>query len=265
MSDKTKTNNQDAEQSAKSKSSVEEFFSPKNLLSLAAIVAGVLAFRWTVGAPYEVPTSSMAPTITAGDRLVGNHLAYHLRLPFVRKPVLSWAKPQRGDIVVFQGIENPEIDMVKRVIALPGERIRIENGVVYVDGKPFVQELRSDEFAAVTAEVMDNIDGRKLYREKFPDDYKHWILQNPSSFSVLSELHNWPGMGQEYLVPDDGVLVLGDNRDNSKDSRFWGYVPFDRIYGRAEFVLWSMRPLIQETGVEVKVRWSRFGTLLHRI
>jgi signal peptidase I len=262
MSEKNENQPPQNSEAPKKKSSLEEFFAPKNLLSLAAIIVGVLAFRWSVGAPYEVPTSSMAPTITAGDRLVGNHLAYHLRLPFLRSPVIEWSSPERGDIVVFQGIENPDIDMVKRVVALAGERIRIENGLVYINGEPLKQELKSEDFERVTSEVIDDITGRKLYREKFPDNYEHWMLQDSSGFSPL---HNWPGDGRDYIVPEDSVLVLGDNRDNSKDSRFWGPVPIDRIYGRAEFVLWSMRPLLQETGVEFKVRWSRFGTLLHRM
>ena len=99
------------------------FWSPENLRSIAILIFLIFCFRWSVASPYHVPTASMEPTIKVGDRLLALKLSYDLKIPFTDYSVLEWAKPERGDIIVFRYPRDPDIDYVKRVVGIPGDRI----------------------------------------------------------------------------------------------------------------------------------------------
>lgn len=212
------------------------FWSPENLKSLFFLIVLVLCFRVSIASPYHVPTASMEPTIKVGDRLLAFKLAYGLKVPFRDKSVIEWDKPHRGDVIVFRYPKEPQIDYVKRVVGVPGDRIYVKNNVIYLNGKAQAMSPHNKD-RSILEDIDDNAVIKDLYRENL-DGKDHWVIQDkPGPFSAFQSRHPSDG---EYVVPENSLFVMGDNRDNSRDSRSWGFVPMDYVRGKALFVIWSM-------------------------
>jgi signal peptidase I len=173
------------------------------------LVIGVLLFvRGAIANQYMVPSGSMLPTIQIGDRLLVNRLAYDFKIPLTKISLAKLGDPKRGDIIVFDSPESAGgVVMVKRLVGLPGDRIELQGGSMYLNG------------------------------EKFDDD----PFQNDISF----------------VVPADHFFMMGDNRNNSADSRAWGLVPRENLIGRSANVLYSANFL------ELKFKWDRTGKKLN--
>ncbi len=232
------------------------FFSFENIRSLGLLILFILAFRWSVMSPYVVPTASMESTIKVGDRLLANKLAYELRIPFTNVALLRWADVQRGDIIVFSYPNDPAIDFVKRVVGVAGDRIQIKNDILILNSVPQVQDDFNADRSSLD-DIFEDKDKKMLFREML-DGHYHWILQQKSAASGLGD---WPHDGREYVVPENSVFVVGDNRRNSSDSRSWGEVPLSYVQGKAVLVLWSAykKP---ELSSWYRFRWSRMGHFL---
>ena len=229
------------------------FWSPENLKSLFFLILLVLCFRWSIASPYHVPTASMEPTIKVGDRLLAFKLSYGLKIPFTDTSVVEWGKPAHGDIIVFRYPKEPQIDYVKRVVGLPGDKIRVENNMIFINGKP-QKKIDHNFDRSILTDIDDNPEIKNLYREKL-ENVEHWVLQDkPGPYSVFRS--RFPSDG-EYTVPQDSLFVMGDNRDNSTDSRSWGVVPMPYVRGKALFVIWSMFSSENET--LPSFRFTRFG------
>ncbi|MDR1490154.1 MAG: signal peptidase I [Desulfovibrio sp.] len=182
---------------------------------VAALIIAVI-LRSFVIQPFIIPSESMLDTLQVGDRLFVSKFSYGIHLPFVEKEIFSTGEPRVGDIVVFPFPQNRKEDYIKRVVGVPGDRLEMRNKQLFRNG------LAVDEpYAIHTARDVD------IFRDNFP----------------------------QRTVPDGKVFVLGDNRDNSKDSRYWGYVDKDEIHGRAFIIYWSSVNL-------VNVKWGRIGRLL---
>jgi signal peptidase I len=234
------------------------FFSFDNLRSLAVLIVIIFALRWSVASPYHVPTASMEPTIKVGDRLLAFKLAYNLKVPFTDIVVAEWGKPKRGDIIVFRYPEDPDIDYVKRVVAIGGDRIEIKDDILHINGEP--QAIIDHNFdRSVLSDIDDNKEIKLLYQETL-SGVKHWVMQNiPSARRFTSS--RWPPDGSDpYIVPEEGVFVVGDNRDNSTDSRRWNHVPLNYIRGKALFVIWSV--YTPRASSFPDFRFGRFGEWL---
>lgn len=186
------------------------------------IIVFILVKLCVVGL-YLVPSPSMLPSLIPGDRIITNKLAYGLSLPFLQKPITQWATPNRGDVIVFSFTDNPDI-FVKRVIGLPGDLITFQEGVVSVNREPLV--LR--KLPQADDPTLNLFDEGNL--RIFNDSHPIYMSRLPSK--TFFESHR-------YLVPPNKYFVLGDNRDNSADSRAYGYVDSKNIYGQASFVLFS--------------------------
>lgn len=233
------------------------FWSPENLRSILILVVLIFAFRWSIASPYHVPTPSMEPTIKVGDRLLALKLSYGLKVPFTDYSLLEWGTPQRGDIIVFKFPKDPEIDYVKRVVAVAGDKIQFINNRMYLNGKEQPMTDHNED-RAILSDIKDNPGGKLLYKEDL-EGLDHWVILNKNRVSPL-DIGNWPADGQPYVVPEDSVFVVGDNRDNSLDSRSWYQVPLSYVKGKAQFVLWSLH---DEPGSTLPgLRTNRFGHVI---
>lgn len=238
-----------------SKSKKPGFFSPENLKSLFFLVLAVLCFRWSIASPYHVPTASMEPTIKVGDRLLAWKLSYGLKIPFTDYSILEWGTPDYGDIIVFRFPKDTSIDFVKRVVGLPGDRISVRDDKLFINGEEqSLTDANADRSILVDIEDAPNM--KDLYLENLKGR-EHWTIFNKEGdFQTFS--NNYPKDGsREFVVPDDSYFAMGDNRDNSKDSRDWGIVPKDYIRGRALYVLWSFAS--NPNSLIPNIRFYRFG------
>jgi signal peptidase I len=214
-------------------------------LFIALILA--LVIRAFLAQAFSIPSGSMQPTLLIGDYLLVNKFSYGIRNPFTNKVMIPIGQPQRGDIAVFIFPQDPTKDYIKRIIGLPGDQIQIINKKVYVNGKLF----------EVPQAVFDdnlNIPGSEVKRDNFGP----------------------------VTVPPKSYFAMGDNRDHSYDSRFWGFVPMDDLRGKAMIIYFSWQghpgePLIQSfvgglkglvsnfswNSEDFKIRWDRLGKIIH--
>jgi signal peptidase I len=207
--------------------------------SFFPVIALVFFLRSFLWEPFKIPSSSMVPTLLVGDLILVNKYAYGIRLPIVNKKVISINDPQRGDVMVFKYPMDMSQDYIKRVIGVPGDKITYENKRLTVNGKP-VEYSPMDEYLDSEHPVY-----YKQLMEKLPNT-THRILNDDSKRPLdLGGVQNFPGRENcDYsydkftcIVPEGNYFMMGDNRDNSADSRYWGFVPDRNIVGKA-FVVW---------------------------
>ena len=181
----------------------------------------VFVIRSFIVEPFKIPSGSMMPTLIAGDFIVVNKFAYGIRLPLWNKTLIKVGKPKRGDIFVFHYPKDPSIDYIKRVIGLPGDEIRYENKELIINGER-VNKILHEKYSYM---LNDNqmIDAKKFIE----------TLDN-SKYSLI--VHDVPSEDYKFNVPDGHYFAMGDNRDNSSDSRFWGFVPDELLVGKAFFI-----------------------------
>lgn len=192
-------------------------------VSFFPVLLVVLVLRSFLVEPFKIPTGSMIPTLLVGDYILVNKFAYGIRLPVLGTEIIPIGKPERGDIMVFKYPEKPSINYIKRVVGLPGDTIRYENKRLYVNDALVEQQLEA-QLPAGKPEF-------KIYNEQL-GDVNHTImitLQRPAD------------KPESWTVPPESYFVLGDNRDNSRDSRYWRYVPDGLIVGKA-FAIWMHMP-----------------------
>ncbi len=233
------------------------FFSYENIKSLVILIVIVLALRWSVASPYHVPTASMEPTIKVGDRLLAFKLSYDLKLPFTDIVLLSWGEVEHGDIIVFRYPKDTNLDYVKRVIGLAGDKIQIIDDTIYINGEA-QSRVDHNQDRSILTDIEDSKDKKLLFREKLAGQ-EHWAMLNIPQFRPFAK-SNWPPNGGTFVVPENSVFVMGDNRDNSTDSRIWGVVPLSYVRGKALFVIWSVYS--PEDSNWPKFRFDRFGHVL---
>ena len=227
-----------------------EFFG--GMFWILFIIWGIRSFLWE---PFKIPSSSMEPTLQKGDFILANKYAYGLRLPVLGWKVLPISSPKRGEVFIFRYPENPQQQYIKRVIALPGDRLVFNRGQVQVTG---VKALVSPDSQRLGFE-----DGRnyQVYQETFSyaDDKSskepHKMQLSADSRSRLTSASSNMKYkdGEEIIVPEGYYFAMGDNRDNSSDSRFWGFVPAKNIHGRAMFI-W-----LNSSCISFKGHCSRIG------
>ena len=182
----------------------------------------VFVIRTFIVEPFKIPSGSMMPTLIAGDFIAVNKFSYGLRLPVFNKLIFETGSPQRGDVFVFHYPKDPSIDYIKRVIGLPGDNIKYENKKLFVNDVPISQIYTSIYKYSLKQDL-------EVSAKEFVEDHGEY------SHSIL--IHDIPSESVEFVVPDGHYFAMGDNRDNSSDSRVWGFVPDELLVGKA-FVIW---------------------------
>jgi len=210
--------------------------------SFFPIVLIVLLLRSFLAEPFRIPSGSMMPTLLVGDFILVNKFTYGIRLPVINKKIIELNEPQRGDIVVFRYPKDPAVDYIKRVIGLPGDKISYHNKKLTINGTP-IEQVSLGRYEGVgqgqdmtgAENLLENLTG-----------VEHSILIRNGA----------PTVEFDYIVPQGNYFAMGDNRDNSNDSRYWGPVPEENLVGKAFFIWMSWD--WQHKGVG----FDRIGTVL---
>jgi len=210
--------------------------------SFFPVVLIVLLLRSFLVEPFRIPSGSMMPTLLIGDFILVNKFSYGVRLPVLNDKIIDVGEPQRGDIVVFRFPKQPTVDYIKRVIGLPGDRVAYFDKKLYVNGQP-IKQVSLGRYQGVGQGV--NMTGAEHLEEDLTG-VKHSILIN----------HGVPTVEDVFVVPKGQYFVMGDNRDNSNDSRYWGTVPEANLVGKA-FLIW-MNWDWENNGIA----FNRLGTIL---
>jgi len=193
---------------AKSKQPAKEHIIIEYAYSFFPVLAVVWVLRSFLFEPFTIPSGSMLPTLEVGDYILVNKYQYGLRFPVIGTELFPVGKPQRGDVMVFKFPPNPSINFIKRVVGVPGDKVNFVNDTLYINGEAIERKLLSQE---------PEIEPWQQYFEEDLRGVKHTIRQEVGVYSG--------GKSWGYTVPQGQYFMLGDNRDNSRDSRFWGFVP----------------------------------------
>lgn len=204
----------------------------KEMGSFIVMILLVLAFRSVLFEPFRIPSGSMIPTLNIGDFILVNKFSYGFKVPFSdmwSDPIYltKFESPKRDDVIVFKYPLEPSLSYIKRVIGVPGDEIEMINKSVYVNGKLISATLDSSELTKDFAPAFDNM---KVNFYKVSDSGKEFMIQTTDKATRVDNL-------PKFTVPEGKYFVLGDNRDFSGDSRYWGFVPKENIKGRA-FLVW---------------------------
>ena len=205
--------------------------------SIFPVLLFVLVIRSFLFEPFQIPSGSMIPTLEIGDFILVNKYDYGLRLPVTGTKILEVGEPERGDVMVFKQPGQEHINFIKRVIGLPGDVIRYTDKQLSVNGKTVPEEF--------VAQLNDGQSAYRLYNEGAGDKV----------YQVRKELYSRDYRAEgEWVVPEGMYFVMGDNRDRSNDSRYWGFVPEENIVGKAVYIWmhwpgWTQLPGFKNNGV----------------
>ena len=216
--------------------------------SFFPVILLVFVLRSFLVEPFKIPSGSMMPTLLAGDYILVNKFTYGFRIPILNNIIVEMNKPKRGDVIVFHYPPDPKIDYIKRVVGVPGDKIQYQDKQLIINGKKLDVTFTNDyEYEMQGANI---ISARKSV-EKL-GDVPHDILVHdiPNQYNA-----DMPGAklqdGETITVPNDSYFAMGDNRDNSADSRVWGFVPEHNLVGKA-FYIWMNFDQFSRIGNTIK-------------
>ncbi|MBT8420059.1 MAG: signal peptidase I, partial [Gammaproteobacteria bacterium] len=216
--------------------------------SFFPVFLAVLLLRSFLAEPFRIPSGSMLPTLEIGDFILVNKYTYGIRLPVLDKKIIDIGRPERGDVVVFRYPVDGATPYIKRVVGLPGDRVDYRNDNLYINGEPVAREFVDTYVAASSSRNMTGA-GRHI---EHLDGADHHILIRPNQTDMLG-IGMYPHVPMR--IPEGHYFVMGDNRDNSRDSRFWGTVPDENLIGKAFFTWMNL-----EWGEGIG--WSRIGNAI---
>ncbi|WP_298442406.1 signal peptidase I [uncultured Ferrimonas sp.] len=241
----------------------------ENCHGVFPVLFAVLIFRSFIFEPFQIPSGSMMPTLLVGDFILVEKYAYGLKDPVLRSELVATGSPERGDIVVFKYPKDERVDYIKRVVGLPGDRIVYRNKTLYIQPKcdrgqspcPQLQEV------AQASVNQGEFSQGKLPLTRLKEqlgEVTHDLLVNPSRREPVGYYHSQPGTRVgEWIVPEGKYFAMGDNRDNSTDSRFWGFVDQSQLVGRATFIWMSFE--FERDADSVLPSWVPTGVRLDRL
>ncbi|EMK3324303.1 signal peptidase I [Vibrio sp. IRLE0018] len=235
----------------------------ENSVSIFPVIAFVLVLRSFIYEPFQIPSGSMMPTLLVGDFILVEKYAYGLKDPVWRTQLVETGKPERGDIVVFKYPPSPSIDYIKRVVGLPGDTVRYNRQkeiCIQPKGQSACEVVKRNN--VVESEFSQ--DGIPLIQtDEQLGDVKHQILVNPLRQDRVEAYAPRAGVN-EWVVPQGQYFVMGDNRDNSADSRYWGFVPEANLVGKAVGIWISFEfdrsvDSVLPSWIPTGVRFNRIG------
>lgn len=216
------------------RSLVGDFFA-----SLFGVLALVTILRSFIFEPFQIPSGSMEPTLRVGDFLLVNKFTYGIKDPIWQNTLVPMGKPERGDIVVFKAPKQPHVDYIKRVVGVGGDRVKYDfhtRNLTVVHGDSGKEVVFKYEGSTPNPDFFYH--GEMQVERTEIGDVTHQILNNPQAFNYEPYFFKQDGIpAGEWVVPEGHYFVMGDNRDNSEDSRFWGFVPEKNMVGKAS-VIW---------------------------
>jgi signal peptidase I len=229
------------ERAARARNAMKEPLAIEYARSFFPVLLAILLFRSFVAEPFKIPSGSMMPTLLVGDFILVNKFAYGMRLPVANTKILDIGEPRRGDVFVFRYPKNPKENYIKRVVGLPGDEITYRNKTLFVNGQQIAQ-------TPLGPYVGPPSDGRSMADAQVKQEnlagVEHRIMEIPQA---------WNGHEGTWQVPPGQYFAMGDSRDNSEDSRMWGFVPEENLVGPA-FVIWM--------NIDDGIGFSRIGTLI---
>jgi signal peptidase I len=223
--------------------------------SFFPVILIVFCIRSFIAEPFKIPSGSMIPTLQVGDFILVNKFTYGIRLPIVNKKLIQLNNPARGDVMVFHYPENPSVDYIKRVVGLPGDEVVYRKKHLTINGVEQVQ-MSDGDYNYVESGL--NFVHTERYNETLGDK-QHAMLVNPEMPNVrLGSIAEFQGRENcsyddevvRCKVPEGHYFMMGDNRDNSRDSRYWGFVPDHQIVGRA-FLVWMNFSDLKRIGLPI--------------
>jgi len=252
---------------------VEGILAPSGFVDTSVQIFPVIAFvmilRSFLYEPFQIPSDSMMPTLLDGDFILVNKYEYGLRDPVARKKFYENNLPERGDIVVFKYPVNPNLDYIKRVAGLPGDRIIYRDKVLYIKKACQADDKECPNFEQMPLEFVE----RGTYSDGFNEltryaeqlgDVTHEILVNENLRPRVPHYFQQTGtQADEFVVPKGHYFAIGDNRDNSLDGRFWGFVPEENLVGKAVFIWMSFD--FERTEEDFLPTWIPTGIRFERL
>jgi len=213
-------------------------------VSFFPVILIVFLLRSFLVEPFKIPSSSMVPTLLVGDFILVNKYTYGIRLPVANRKLVELGSPERGDVMVFRFPEDPSLDYIKRVVAVPGDRLEYRNKRLSINGTPVPTRQIDDylskermQFSRRYVETVNGVEHEILLDEDSPPSVM------PGRAFPFAGNCNYNTNGLACTVPPGHYFVMGDNRDNSSDSRVWGFVPDDNIVGKAFFIWLNLNEL----------------------
>jgi len=236
--------------------------------SFAVAILIALTIRWAFMEAYVIPSSSMLPSLLVHDHIFVNKFIYGLRVPFTEKWMFDFNSPKRGEVIVFKFPEDMSMFYIKRVVGIPGDKIYYENGNLYINDELVKNEiprkimsdhdwLRDEDFQGEGPGAISNY---QHFEESIGEQIFSVLLKKGRTFDIAKG---------PYVVPEGQYFVMGDNRDNSNDSRYWktqSFVPRENLVGRAMFVWLSCEetlPVVSFLCNPLAIRWKRFFHSVH--
>lgn len=204
------------------------------------VILIVFVLRSFIVEPFRIPSGSMLPSLYIGDFILVNKFVYGIRLPVIDAKLIGVSEPERGDVMVFRFPHDESINYIKRVVGLPGDQIEYQDKTLTINGRKVVQQPAPDD-------VLDEtVNG---------DEFMNHLIEElgGTNHSILKDSDK-PSTSMRFSVPEGHYFVMGDNRDYSNDSRYWGFVPEDNIIGQAFFIWFSW-----DSADDGGINWSRIG------